>query len=276
MPFNDIEISTYSNEPIELYKFSRGAFNWLYTSSDSDITFEGNVYFAASISRDRIESTQDLGKTDLKIKASRRLSFISQFISEVPTDVIQVTITRVHAGDTGSAITWRGRLSNVEFINNEAVLTCIPLLNSIKRPGLRRVYQILCPHVLYGNECGAIKSSFGVAAVLSAVDGISITSSSFIVSINPTFDSNWFVGGYVDFVQSSLTTRRFIVAHDNVSGILTLNLSISGVDVGSTVTAYPGCDHTLATCAGKFSNALNYGGFPNIPSKNPMDGTPVF
>jgi len=46
--------------------------------------------------------------------------------------------------------------------------------------------------------------------------------------------------------------------------------------VGDQVRAYPGCDHSLITCANKFGNSLNFGGFPFMPEKNPMDGTPVF
>jgi uncharacterized phage protein (TIGR02218 family) len=34
---------------------------------------------------------------------------------------------------------------------------------------------------------------------------------------------------------------------------------------GDTFTIYPGCDKTQATCASKFSNLANFGGFPYVP-----------
>jgi len=38
------------------------------------------------------------------------------------------------------------------------------------------------------------------------------------------------------------------------------------VTVGDQVTLTAGCDKTLATCNGKFSNRLNFGGYPDIPN----------
>jgi hypothetical protein len=34
---------------------------------------------------------------------------------------------------------------------------------------------------------------------------------------------------------------------------------------GDNFTAFPGCDHTMATCAQKFSNLINFGGVPFVP-----------
>jgi hypothetical protein len=36
-----------------------------------------------------------------------------------------------------------------------------------------------------------------------------------------------------------------------------------------------GCDHSVSTCAARFGNLANYGGFPFIPTKNPFS-TGVF
>ena len=49
----------------------------------------------------------------------------------------------------------------------------------------------------------------------------------------------------------------------------------AGLKAGDAFEAYPGCDHTLATCAAKFGNQLNYGGFPYIPVKNPFTGDAI-
>jgi hypothetical protein len=34
----------------------------------------------------------------------------------------------------------------------------------------------------------------------------------------------------------------------------------------------PGCDLRAATCAAKFGNLANFGGFPEIPGRNPLGG----
>lgn len=275
MTYAAIEISEYFR-PIELYHFSQGAVHFYFTSSDKDVVFEGNTYIAEPFRRSSVSSTQDIGKTPLKINTSIRNAFVKQFIASPPTEIINITVTRKHAAEETFASTFIGRVINVELQDNGATITCQSIQSSLRRPGLRRLYQTTCPHVLYGTECLVARPAFQVDAVLSAVSALTITSSAFIVSINATFDASWFVGGFVESSVAGQVTRRFITAHNNGSGVLTLNLPLPNVSVGDTVTAFPGCDHDNATCNGKFANIDNYGGFPFIPEKNPMDGTSVF
>ena len=277
MAFTDAETSIFDNDPIELYQFKRNGTSFRYTSSDEDVIFQANTYTAASLKRGRIEATPDLGKNNLKIKTSRRLPFASQFLTSSPTDVIELTITRIHDSDADPAITWIGRVINVSFADNETEITAAPLSSSLKRPGLRRPYQLDCPHVLYESAtCRVVQSLQAVTGNISAVSGNLITAPEFIISINALYDANHFVGGIVEFTTASLTDRRFITDHDNATGQLTLNLPYADLVIGSVVVAYPGCDRLVGTCNGKFANLVNHGGFPFIPTKNPMDGTSVF
>ena len=53
-----------------------------------------------------------------------------------------------------------------------------------------------------------------------------------------------------------------------------------GVEKGDTGTVAlidmaPGCDLRRDTCAAKFGNLLNFGGFPDIPGRNPFGGTSI-
>jgi uncharacterized phage protein (TIGR02218 family) len=276
MAFNDIEISEYDSHAIELYHFKRGGFSWRYTSSDENITFKGLLYSAVKISRGRIEATQDLGKVSLKVSMSRRVEFASQFIADSPTDVISIDVTRIHSGEVDEAITWRGRVINVSFSEDEAEIICQPIYTSLKRPGLRRLYQLTCPHVLYGDQCTLVKNDFLITANVSAVTNNIITAPELIIAIDATYNPDWFLGGFIEFSESSLITRRFITNHDNNAGSITLNSPVSSITTSSQISVYPGCDHAVSTCNGKFSNVLNFGGCPFIPEKNPMDGTSIF
>lgn len=276
MAFEDIESLEFF-EPRELYKFTRDTFNWFFTSGDTNITFDGDIYLAVPIKRKSIQSTQELNKTVLKIEVSRTNPFVTQFISESPTDVISVEIIRQHAGDSGTAVSFKGRVINVSFEEASVKISCQSNQSSLRRPGLRRLYQTACPHVLYGDQCTVVQADFKITAVLGGVSGIVLTSSSFAVSINATYDAAWFVGGMVELVDGDgLTNRRFIVEHDNGAGTITLNLPLKGAIATSSVDVFPGCGHDNKTCNEKFTNIESYGGFPFIPKKNPQDGTPVF
>jgi hypothetical protein len=39
-----------------------------------------------------------------------------------------------------------------------------------------------------------------------------------------------------------------------------------------TAEITPGCDLRASTCAAKFGNLLNFGGFSEIPGRNPLGG----
>ncbi len=276
MSFDSIENSTFENLPIELYEFRIGSVATRFTSYDEDINFNGDNYTKIAIRRSAIESTQELGKANINIELSLSTSFLRQFIEAPPTEPVLIKIIRTHFGNSESIVSFVGKVINVSFGEKSARLTCQPIQSTLKRPGLRRLYQISCPHILYGGQCRVVNSEFSVEAVLSSVSGLTIASPGFIISDGDGFDSTFFAGGYVERNNQGVIDRRFILEHDNASGILTLNLKMQGVSIGSTVTAFAGCDHKVTTCSGKFNNIENYGGFPGIPVKNPMDGTSVF
>jgi uncharacterized phage protein (TIGR02218 family) len=273
MTYDAREKSAYSGEPIEVYKFSReGLKSWYYTSADADVTVLGQLYEAVPIKRNSVEASQDVKRAALRITMSASEDFPQQFIASPPTDRISIEVRRYHHTDAEIAFLWVGRVINVEHMEREAVVTCESSVSSLKRPTLRRVYQGSCPHVLYGAECGLDKAAFAVAAVLEAgTGGVTLVSATF-----DGYADGYFSGGFVTVLVESCVNRAFVTNH--VGPNLTTNLPLQGGTVGAAVTAYPGCDHSLNTCNTKFSNVLNYGGFPFTPGdgKNPMNGTSIF
>ena len=208
---------------------------------------------------------------------SRLAPVVHQYIATSPTDIVTLTVTRYHHGDgTNNIVIFRGRVINVKFRENDVEMTCQPIFSALKRPGLRRVYQVACPHVLYGKSCSASSAPFNTSGVLTDVSGTSITSPALIRTGDATFDPAYFTGGFVEFQNGAHVDRRFITSYDSATGTLGLNLPFSDLVVGDTVTAFAGCNHTVESCNGKFNNLLNYGGYPFIPNKNPMDGTSIF
>jgi uncharacterized phage protein (TIGR02218 family) len=271
LTYSSRETSIYGGEPIEIYSFDReGIQIWRYTSCDRDLIIDGNVYTAAPIKRNDIEGSQDVERTALKITMPADADFPQQFIASPPTDRIMVEARRYHYADSEIAFLWIGRVVNVEQKEFQAIVLCESAISSLKRPTLRRVYQTTCPHLLYGNECQLIKSAWVVPATLQAgTGGLDLVSSTFA-----GYPDGYFAGGFVEITIAGNLNRAFIVSH-SLDTIVT-GLPLQGAIVGLSINAYPGCDHSLDTCSAKFSNHLNYGGFPFIPTKNPMGGTPVF
>ena len=82
--------------------------------------------------------------------------------------------------------------------------------------------------------------------------------------------SGWFSGGAVEYGSRRLGTIRDHVERD---GAAFINLWAPGSLmplVGDSVTLVAGCDKSFETCRLKFSNELNFRGFPHMPGNDVM------
>jgi uncharacterized phage protein (TIGR02218 family) len=273
MSYDSQETSVYGGSPVELYEFNRDSAEfWRYASSDEDETYSGSIYSAVAISRNKIELSQNVQTASLVITIPIDTTFIQEYMAGTPTDPISVVLRRFHEGDGEVASIWIGRVVNVEFKELKAEVLCETTYTSLKRPTLRRLYQYSCPHVLYSigdGLCNVVKATYKVTATLSAVSGLTLTSSTFGLQAD-----GYFAGGFVELSTGGVINRRFIMEHTGNN--ITLNQQLFGAASGMSVDVFPGCSHDMDTCRTKFNNLLNYGGFPWIPRKNPFGGAPIF
>lgn len=271
MTYDARESGLQTGEPVELYEFQRGATFYRYTSADTDIVFGGNTYTAATLSRNAIEATQEVARNALNVSCARTLPIVQLFNPLPPSDVVLLTVRRFHRDDSEVAIIWIGRVLNVSWRGLQAEIRCESVYSSIKRPGLRRMYQRQCPHVLYSTACGVNRATYKVTRTVQSINGLAVT-----LNDMGAFASGYFAGGYVEFTTSTgAVERRSIGAH--AGAVVALNFQPLGLVAAASVDLYPGCDHTTGAngCA-RYANLLNYGGMPYIPEKNPFDGTPIY
>lgn len=273
MTYNAIEISADQGAPIELFEFVRGFKRWRYTGADRSIVWNTNTYAMAAITRSAVEVGQEIARQGLRISCARELEVIDAYRLAAPSDPILINIWQSHASDIDAeyVVVWQGRILAVEFQGALAEIFCESVFTSMRRAGLRRAWQRLCPHVLYGPECKTVKTIFQTTAVLSAVAGASITSEAFAAQ-----PSGYFFGGFIEWTNpDGVIDRRWITGH--TTNTITLDRALPGLAVGATVLAFPGCDRTTgAAGCDRFFNIPNYGGMPYIPTKNPFGGDPVY
>lgn len=270
MTYATVESSVQTGRPVELYEFLNGDTAYRYTSGDGAVAYGGNTYAAVPISRGAVEATSEVARLALEITCSRDLPVLDLFSFVPPEEVIAVTLRRLHAGD-GEAITlWLGRVLNVTWNNADAEIHCESVYTSLKRIGLRRLYQKGCPHVLYGTGCGLDRDAFDLARTVSTVTGTAIT-----MTTMAGYADGYFAGGYLEWERTTGVFERRAI-RSQVGAVVTVGFPIPGLTASNAVTLYPGCDHTLATCTSKFSNRLNYGGMPYFPSKNPFGGASLY
>ena len=189
------------------------------------------------------------------------MSFLQGNIEDVTT----VTIFRGHIGDNDFQSYWKGRVIGCETSQNTVTIICESIYTSLRRIGIRARYEYTCRHALYSPQCGVNKDSFDAFGVIDSVseNGLSVTISEASSQVDGYYNAGFLIVNGI---------RRFITNHTGEQ--LDLLTSIDATLIGQTATIYAGCDHLRTTCNSKFSNSINFGGFPFIPSKNPFVGSP--
>lgn len=272
MTFQAQETSIDQGEPILLFDFSIGTLHFRYTTADRDITWSSNTYASAPINRAAIKQGSEIKQQTLKVTGPRDLGVAALYTTEPPSEALALTITAFHYTDTAAqgVVDWIGRVIACKWVGSNVELSCEPVYTSVQTMGLRRRFQISCPHVLYGLQCTVSAAAHAVAGTVSAVSGFAVAASAWATPPAGLL----FVGGFVTWDSGNGYLERRTI--NSVSGgTLTLDNTPTGVVVGTVVTAYPGCDRSMTNCQA-FSNLINYGGQPYIPSINPMGGDPVY
>lgn len=260
--------------PAELYKFVNDQTEWFFTSADTDVDYNGDTYLAVSIGREGFEISAEINQATLSITVPVSNPIATMHLTDASDFATTLTLF-VDDGDSVAAF-WKGRVSSVSADDDEATIECESIFTSLRRPGLRSRFQRSCRHALYASGCYLDPEDFGVVGTVNNIADELVQ-----VPEAGLSDNGHYLGGYLKAPDGTL---RYIVEH--AGEYLTLSKPIQSlIDAVAAegsgdftgVTIYPGCDHTMATCLGTFSNLNNYGGFPWIPGEtnNPFTGKSI-
>lgn len=265
MSFAAKEISREDGQPIEFYKFVLGSTAFRYTTAEDEITLGADIYVPTGISRERILMGSEQKQDVITVTMPTNKQPATQFISVVPGQPVFLTILRQHSTDgaTPQVVTiFKGKVRAIAYSQDgfEAKLSVMSLSNSMGVEFPRFTYQGLCNHFLYDERCQVAQASFETIGTVSVESGSVLT----VPGLSAKADG-FFTSG---FIQSSTPDFRLVLSHtgDNI----TILLPFQNPVLGSIVSVFAGCDHTIATCKSKFNIVENYGGFAFVPKKNPF------
>ena len=265
------ERSVDNGEPEELYLFNlEDREYWAYTSCDYAIPYDGNTYVPELIKRTDIQLNSNSLNNKINIETDISNLFARNYITEGLEGEVKVTIYRRHRNSADYKTYWKGYVQGVGFKGDTATIIAGLKDKSLSRCGLMRKFQRTCGLILYSKWCTISEddSDFYVTGTILTVDNITITAAEFDTLPSATLEDGWLKNGKFKSDDSSCLQR--IVYH--VGDTIKIARPIAALKVGDTFKANAGCDYLHATCKDKFSNKLNFGGQPNLPSKNPMDG----
>lgn len=272
MSYNSLEISSQSGRPVALYTFQYGNTYWRYCTADEDKTLGGVTYLAKAITDEGVTQGGS-DQNDLQITMQSDLPIPLLFRNAQPSGKVWLTVRRWHIGDPANEtpLLWSGTVQNSTEVDDSAVqLACRSLGGSYDRQGLRLAWGRMCPHVLYSAfGCKVNKALHAYEREIATLDGTNFTCTAHSEPSEGTF-----TGGFLEKVRADGSLDRKGIESQNGNDFVVLG-STDGLEVGDTITLYPGCARNTTSCKA-FSNLPNYGGFPHLPGKSPFDGSPVF
>ena len=248
----------------EVYEFARGDASWYYTPHEFALDSGARIYEPVQISRSRLAMTAEASKSALELTVQSNLPVVRAAMQAAPGGEVMTLILRVaqrshwDPGWTIGGTRWIGRVLGAQVGEIEATLRCESAHVSLKRVGLRRLYSRKCSHVLYSTPCGA--SEVTATATVESVDARWVH----LVGGVPAGVLDALAGGWLETLSGA---RHMVSSSDATSVELLYPVNLQA---GELVDLVAGCDHTTATCAGRFANLDNFGGFPGIPPKNPF------
>jgi hypothetical protein len=254
---------------VELYAFASNSAQFHLTPHEFDVDLNGVLYQSLPIERNELALGAEAAKSALDLKLPPNSDLVRHLLANSLTgDTTSITLRiarRDTWGDTWwiAGTRWMGRVLGVEVADEVARIRCESAQVSLKRIGLRRLYSRSCSHVLYSAACGA--APITASAIVSNSTGRTVDLDGGV----PGSVSGGLAGGWLQTPEGA----RHMIVSEMGSGVELLYPAT--IEPGTEVLLTAGCDHSTATCASRFNNLANYGGFPFIPSKNPFS-TGVF
>lgn len=269
MTFSLLEIAGFGSKPALLFEFIRGSTTYRYTSADRNITIGDNTFAAKPIKCGEMRFTGDVQADELTVSVPASLPMVDDFTLTPPQERVQIKVSRYHVG-ADPVVRWVGFVDRVvRTSRTKASVICTSLLAGLQGNGARLIWQRQCPHVVYSPGCGVNKADFAVTGVVTLIDGDYITAEGFADAGDMRL-----VAGFVEWTTTAGNKMWRAISYQNLD-IVTLLGGPRGVELGMTMTAYPGCTRDPDGCA-LFDNESRYGGFLHLPGQSPYSGDPVF
>jgi len=171
----------------------------------------------------------------------------------------RVFMTAPNGSVVGGVTLFKGRISTVDAVGRtQATVTVASDLVILDYDMPRNLFSPTCVHTLYDSGCGVIRGTY--AATRTAGSGS--TSSLILSGVAAASHAQ----GSLVFTSGANANVRATVKSVGVGTGFNLMYPLPfAPSPGDAFTVYAGCDHTQATCQGRFNNLANFRGFPYVP-----------
>ncbi len=243
-----------------------------FTDHDRDITVSGVTYQAETgFTKSATRATLGLQVDNLEVQGV--LDAASITVDDIRAgfwDYAVVEILECNWADTsmGTLSKGKGKLGRVRDGRSSFVAELRGLSQHLQQP-IGRLYMPACDADLGDSRCGVD---------LNGSPGLTVTGTVTSVSSKRVFTdsgraeaSGYFDGGKITWLTGnnaglSMEVKTYMLGGSPDLSTIALQLPMPfTIQAGDTYSMHAGCDKTFATCGSKFSNTVNFQGFPHLP-----------
>ena len=243
-----------------------------FTDHDRDITFDGTTFEAAAgFTASEIRESVGLSIDNLEVESVLRSSRLDEdLLAAGLLDDAAVEIFRVNWSSPDQRVLMRkGSLGEVRRSGSSFTAEIRGLAHYLQQPK-GRLYQISCSADLGDARCGVVLSAPPLRATGTVLAGTG--ERVLAVAGLAGYEAGWFDRGLCAITSGLASGRKSEVRRHTLSGStatveLWHPLAVAPA-AGDTIEITAGCDKTLDTCRVKFSNSLNFRGFPHMPGND--------
>lgn len=240
-----------------------------FTDADIDIVFEGLLYEAAT----GVMATSAETATALAVDSVEFIGFISGdafTVEDIEAGVwdgasIEVfQINRENIAD-GKMTIRVGEFGQVSRTDTGYRVEVRGLMDKLQKQ-ITRAFLPACDADLGDARCGVDLGPFTETGTVTAVT----TNGEFEASAI-TDPAGYFKYGVLTWLTGANAGLSMEVKEQTTGGNFELILPMPfTVAIGDTFDVVAGCDKTIETCIAKFTNVVNFRGFPHIPGRDRM------
>lgn len=163
-------------------------------------------------------------------------------------------------GGKNYSLIWTGHITIGEWSNWQVKVSLESVASDLNHMGLRENFVRECRFCVYDRKCAVSREQNTITVTVGTTTGTVIT----------------ITEPLTDIYQFGLLEFDLLDYQINIQSKQTLTLARAAPIVpGDKIKLSAGCDWDISTCHKRFKNAINFGGNPNMPKKNPFEGDPI-
>lgn len=243
-----------------------------FTDHDRDLVFDGTTFEAAAgFTASEIKDHVGLSVGNMEVSGALSSEGLAEGdLAAGLYDDARVEIFRVNWQDPGQRVLMRaGSLGEVKRSGAAFIAEVRGLAHYLQQPR-GRIYQYTCDADLGDSRCGLALGGPAMTGT-GEIETLASPRRFSVVGLS-AFASDWFTQGLLTFTSGAASGQKIEVkSHSVTEAAVMLELwqePRGPLVAGQTFRVSAGCDKHLETCGVKFSNAVNFRGFPHMPGND--------